>query len=569
MVCAFGLISQTNTISANSTQAAITATSPAIEIDSSDAISDLDKAETKDAKKLEIIKQIRRVNNDGSYTVGYEAIDGTFKIESRDVLGNVKGTYGYVDENGEIKRVSYTANNTTNGLRSTPPPVEQAATGRHNRTVYASSPPTTTRKPPSIAYLMSSTPSPLRANTNVIQAIPKRRILLASSSQASNKNPFSTPSMTTSTTTTTRKAELSTETSHTQRSDPTTTIVYATSIRSTVKPSTTTSAAEPSSSPSSSSSSSVPRSNSKIEISDRFSKVLNMNNKNPKVLEESSEQSDTKSERKQLRGNALRRQLSNDQSGNYESHSQVVYSQSSDEDSVHTYSGVTGTQRPIFSTTSSPRIPALVLAARNRAAMLKNAALQTAVTTEKVYAKPPRRKSERREESTSTTEQQSAENEYLTQSPVAVQIPANTQNDNIAHVYRHQNGYLPRPREYLRQSQSSNALENNNSNNNNNNNGPRLYKQVPATYVQNDAESEQYLRETSESSVKGSTASTPEHYTNSDLNAATQPILQSYHPRNQRLYGGAAAAAAAAAQPGLRGGPTNVNEYEQRLQQVK
>lgn len=553
LVCAFGLISQTNTIKANSTQAAITATSSAIEIDdSSDAISDLEKAETKDAKKLEIIKQIRRVNNDGSYTVGYEALDGTFKIESRDVLGNVKGTYGYVDENGEIKRVSYTANNTTSGLKSTPQPFEQIATttttaGRQNRTVYAS---TTTRKPPSIEYLMSSTPSPLRANAHIVQQVtPKRRILLASSSQTPNKNAFPS-STTTATTTTTRKMELSTETSNTntQKADPTTTIVYATSVRSTVKPSTI---PTPSSHPS-----------SKIEISDRFSKVLNMNSKNLKILDESNEHSDTKSERKQLRGNALRRQLSSDQSENFETHSQIVYSQSSDEDSVHTYSGVTGTQRPVFSTTNSPRIPALVLAARNRAAALKNAALQSAVTTEKVYAKQPRRKtSDRRDESTTTTEQ-SAENEYLTQSPVPVQMsipPANrdvTQNDNVVHVYRHQSGYLPRPREYLRQSQSSNALENNNSNINNN--GARSFKQVHATYVQNDAENEQYLRETSGSS---STASTPEHYTNSDLNAATQPILQSYHPRNQRVYG------PVGTQPGFQRS-NNVNDYDHRLQQV-
>lgn len=560
---AFGLISQTNTISTNSTQAAITATSPAIEIDSSDALSDLEKAETKDAKQLEIIKQIRRVNNDGSYTVGYEAVDGTFKIESRDVLGNIKGTYGYVDENGRIKRVSYTANNTTNGLKSTPQPFESIATApvaaasaatateRPNRTVYAST--TTTRKPPSIAYLMSSTPSPLRANTHVVQAIPKRRILLASSSQTPNKNSFSS-SPTTATSTTTRKQEFSTEISNanTQKADPTTTIVYATSVRSTLRPSTTTTiVSEPLSGA---------HPNSKIEISDRFSKVLNMNEKNMKILDETSEQqSDTKSERKHLRGNALRRQLSSDQSENFETHSQIVYSQSSDEDSVHTYSGVTGTQRPVFTTTnSSPRIPAIVLAARNRAAMLKNAALQnTAVTTEKVYSKPPRRKSDRRDESTTTTEQ-SSENEYLTQSPVAVQIPANrdaTQNDNIAHVYRHQNGYLPRPREYLRQ--SSNALDNTN---NNNNLLQRAYKQVHTAYVQNDAENEQYLRETSESNVKGSTASTPEHYTNSDLNAVTQPILQSYHPRGQRIYG------ASGTQPGLR--PTNVNDYDQRLQQV-
>lgn len=540
LVCAFGLISQTKSITANSTHAAITATSPAIEIDSSDAVSDLERAESKDAKKLEIIKQIRRVNNDGSYTVGYEAVDGTFKIESRDVLGNVKGTYGYVDENGEIKRVSYTANNTTNGLKSTPQPVEQIVQiPRQNKTGFSSS--STTRRPPALTYLASSTTSPLHANSNVIQAIPKRRILLASAVQAANKNAHP------SNTLTTRKMESTSETSSTQKTEPTTTIVYATSVRSTVKPNAMSSTEQ------------TPARSNKIEINDRFSKVLNMN-KTPKITStDSNEQSDTKSERKPVRGNALRRQLPSDQSENFESHSQIVYSQSSDEDSVHTFSGITGgAHRPAFTTTSSPRIPALVLAARNRAAMLKNAALQSTSTTEKVYSKPPRRKSDRRDENSLTTET-SSDNEYLTQSPVAVQIPANRDaihhgRDN-EHLYRHPNAYLPRPREYLRQSQSSSAVENNN-----NNNSPRQYKlpvqvQVQPTFVQNDAESEQYLRETSESSIKGSTTSTtPEQYVNNDLNAATQPILQSFHPRAQRLYG---------AQQGPR------TDFDQRLQQVK
>lgn len=538
LVCAFGLISQTKTITANSTHAAITATSPAIEIDSSDAISDLDKAETKDAtKKLEIIKQIRRVNNDGSYTVGYEAVDGTFKIESRDVLGNVKGTYGYVDENGEIKRVSYTANNTTSGLKSTPQPVEQIVQiPRQNKTGFSASS-STTRRPTALTYLASSTTSPLRVNSNVIQAIPKRRILLASSPQQTSKNPY------TSNTMTTKKMEPISETSNTQKTEPTTTIVYATSVRSTAKPSAMSSTEPP------------PARSNKVEINDRFSKVLNMN-KNVKTTtstdSSSTEQSDIKSERKPVRGNALRRQLPSDQSENYESHSQIVYSQSSDEDSVHNpYSGVTGPQRPVFTTTSSPRIPALVLAARNRAAMLKNAALQSTSTTEKVYSKPPRRKSDRRDENSLTTET-SSDNEYLTQSPVAVQIPANRDNE---HVYRHPNAYLPRPREYLRQSQSSSAVENNN------NNSPRHYKlpvqvQVQPTFVQTDAENEQYLRETSESSIKGSTTSTPEQYVNNDLNAATQPILQSFNPRAPRLYG-------AQQQQGSR------IDFDQRLQQVK
>lgn len=40
-----------------------------------------------DSREVGIIKQINRVNEDGTYTFGYEAADGSFKIETRDVLG--------------------------------------------------------------------------------------------------------------------------------------------------------------------------------------------------------------------------------------------------------------------------------------------------------------------------------------------------------------------------------------------------------------------------------------------------------------------------------------------------
>lgn len=76
-----------------------------------------------------ILKQINRVNDDGSYTYGFEAadgtfkgtyiyyfyyydelcIDGTFKVETRDNLGNVRGKYGYVDETGVLKTIEYAA----------------------------------------------------------------------------------------------------------------------------------------------------------------------------------------------------------------------------------------------------------------------------------------------------------------------------------------------------------------------------------------------------------------------------------------------------------------------------
>ncbi|XP_014258526.1 adhesive plaque matrix protein-like [Cimex lectularius] len=69
-------------------------------------------------QEVPIIKQINRVNEDGTYTFGYEAADGSFKIETRDVLGNVKGMFGFIDQTGELKRVSYSASNGT-GFQAT------------------------------------------------------------------------------------------------------------------------------------------------------------------------------------------------------------------------------------------------------------------------------------------------------------------------------------------------------------------------------------------------------------------------------------------------------------------
>jgi hypothetical protein len=38
-----------------------------------------------------IVKQVNEIHEDGSYTVGFEAADGTFKMETRDAEGNVVG----------------------------------------------------------------------------------------------------------------------------------------------------------------------------------------------------------------------------------------------------------------------------------------------------------------------------------------------------------------------------------------------------------------------------------------------------------------------------------------------
>lgn len=49
-------------------------------------------------------------HEDGSYTYGYEAADGSFKLETRFPDGLVQGKYGYVDiDSGELKVIEYGA----------------------------------------------------------------------------------------------------------------------------------------------------------------------------------------------------------------------------------------------------------------------------------------------------------------------------------------------------------------------------------------------------------------------------------------------------------------------------
>ncbi|CAL4120625.1 unnamed protein product, partial [Meganyctiphanes norvegica] len=71
---------------------------------------------------VSILRQINTVNDDGSYTYGFESADGAFKIETRDSKGNVNGKYGYVDENGDLKIVEYgvkkNGNNSSSGFEA-------------------------------------------------------------------------------------------------------------------------------------------------------------------------------------------------------------------------------------------------------------------------------------------------------------------------------------------------------------------------------------------------------------------------------------------------------------------
>jgi len=62
-----------------------------------------------DSHPVAILKFVNKHNQDGSYTYGFEAGDGTYKLETRLASGEVKGKYGYIDPNGLLREMEYGA----------------------------------------------------------------------------------------------------------------------------------------------------------------------------------------------------------------------------------------------------------------------------------------------------------------------------------------------------------------------------------------------------------------------------------------------------------------------------
>merc|ERR1712212_549207 len=71
--------------------------------------SGVEQAASVSTTPVPILKFLDVHNNDGSYTYGYESADGSFKIETRSVTGEVSGKYGYIDANGILKETTYGA----------------------------------------------------------------------------------------------------------------------------------------------------------------------------------------------------------------------------------------------------------------------------------------------------------------------------------------------------------------------------------------------------------------------------------------------------------------------------
>lgn len=86
---------------------------------------------------MAILKQINRHNEDGSYTYGFEGGDGSFKIETKQANGEVKGKYGFVDDTGKVRVVEYGANQygfqpAGEGITVAPPTLIDETTNKNN-----------------------------------------------------------------------------------------------------------------------------------------------------------------------------------------------------------------------------------------------------------------------------------------------------------------------------------------------------------------------------------------------------------------------------------------------------
>ncbi|XP_022909367.2 uncharacterized protein [Onthophagus taurus] len=74
----------------------------------------LSKTKTKEPSKsppVQTIRNYNKVNDDGSFTFGYEAADGSFKEETRGTDCVVRGKYGYVDPDGNKREFTYVSGN--------------------------------------------------------------------------------------------------------------------------------------------------------------------------------------------------------------------------------------------------------------------------------------------------------------------------------------------------------------------------------------------------------------------------------------------------------------------------
>ena len=69
------------------------------------------KPDTARQPPVQTIRNYNKLNDDGSFTFGYEAADGSFKEETRGTDCVVRGKYGYIDPDGNKREFTYVSGN--------------------------------------------------------------------------------------------------------------------------------------------------------------------------------------------------------------------------------------------------------------------------------------------------------------------------------------------------------------------------------------------------------------------------------------------------------------------------
>ncbi|XP_022200859.2 leucine-rich repeat extensin-like protein 5 [Nilaparvata lugens] len=115
---------------------------------------------------VQTIRNYNKLNDDGSFTFGYEAADGSFKEETRGTDCVVRGKYGYVDPDGNKREFTYVSGNPCD-----PNAVEQEEEERpSSESGEENVPQNYPRRPIKPASLRPvSAPKPLRPATTVFQ----------------------------------------------------------------------------------------------------------------------------------------------------------------------------------------------------------------------------------------------------------------------------------------------------------------------------------------------------------------------------------------------------------------
>lgn len=84
---------------------------PTRKVVSANQVSARSKESPNKVPPVQTIRNYNKVNDDGSFTFGYEAADGSFKEETRGTDCVVRGKYGYVDPDGNKREFTYVSGN--------------------------------------------------------------------------------------------------------------------------------------------------------------------------------------------------------------------------------------------------------------------------------------------------------------------------------------------------------------------------------------------------------------------------------------------------------------------------